>query len=67
MRKRNIQLLFIVFISITCTISSFAQNEDTSDFASWNAVGIGYKVNDKLNFGLEQHLRFKDNIHHHNN
>jgi len=62
MRKINIQLLLIVFISITCTMSFFAQNEDTNDLASWNAIALEYKLNDKFNFSLEQHLRFKDNI-----
>ena len=37
---------------------SFAQ----SDFKLWNSIGLKYKVNSKLSFGLEEQLRLKENI-----
>lgn len=59
---KKIKLLIVILIGIVSIKSSFAQTEDTSDFASWNAIGLEYKLNKKVNLGLEQHLRLKDDL-----
>ncbi|MDB2385206.1 DUF2490 domain-containing protein [Polaribacter sp.] len=58
MRK---QLKIVIVIIGICYGNSFLAQED-SDLASWNAVGIKYKLNKKITFDLEQHLRLKEDF-----
>jgi hypothetical protein len=39
---------------------SFAQED--AGLASWNAIGLKYKLNKKITFDLEQHLRYKEDF-----
>ena len=55
---RFIGLILTVFLSL----NSNAQDEDLNDWESWNSVGLKYKLNKKWSFGLEEHLRLKENI-----
>ncbi len=51
-------LLFSVFFISVAN----AQTEGDKDWASWNTIGIEYKLNKKWNFSLEEQLRLKENI-----
>lgn len=59
----NSKIKFIALIStLFFSISSYAQDEDLTDWESWNSVGLKYKLNKKWSFELEEHLRLKENI-----
>lgn len=53
----NILLFSVFFMGITN-----AQTEGEKDWASWNIIGIEYKLNKKWSFELEEQLRLKENI-----
>lgn len=57
--NKNIRLTFLLFL-ITSTIC-FSQEDDNNDFAIWNSIGVKYAPIKKLTFGVEQHLRLKEN------
>jgi len=52
----------VVVISLLFTSDIYAQTDDSSDLAAWSSIGIGYKLNKKWSFGLEEQLRLKNNI-----
>lgn len=58
--KLKIQVPITVFFSVLFISTTYAQ--DTNGLASWNSIGIEYKLNKKLSLGLEQHLRLKDDL-----
>jgi hypothetical protein len=41
---------------------NFAQTEGDKDWASWNTIGVEYKLNDKWSFGIEEQFRLKENF-----
>lgn len=60
--KQKRQLYIVVMLGVMFfTNMSYAQ-EDTSDWASWNTIGLKYKLNKKWSFGLEEQLRLKEDI-----
>lgn len=60
-KMKKLQFLKIILLGVFFTNIVYAQ-EDTNDWASWNSVGLKYKLNEKWSFDLEQHLRLKENI-----
>lgn len=57
-KKFVLGVILVFFLFVT---PSNAQEEDT-DTALWTSIGIIYEASDKWTFGLEEQLRFKDNI-----
>lgn len=57
--KKKTLLFSIVLIAIF-SINSNAQGD--TDWSSWNTIEIGYKLNNKWSFSLEEQLRLKENI-----
>lgn len=51
----------LILVVLLISAITYAQ-DDTSDLASWNTIGIEYKLNKKWSFGLEEQLRLKNNI-----
>ncbi|WP_339662560.1 DUF2490 domain-containing protein [uncultured Polaribacter sp.] len=41
---------------------NYAQTEGDTDWASWNTIGVEYKLNKKWSFGLEEQFRLKENF-----
>lgn len=60
--KTNKPIYFKIILLLLYTNIGYAQTDDTSDLASWNSIAIEYKLNKKWQFGLEEHIRFKNNI-----
>lgn len=56
------QLLTLLLISCLFTQFNYGQNEDLTDWESWNSVEIKYKPTKKWTFELEENIRFKENI-----
>mgnify|MGYP000751883907 CR=1 FL=1 len=52
----------VLFSLILMSTVNFGQNEGDKDWASWNTIGIEYKLNDKWSFGLEEQFRLKENF-----
>ena len=52
----------ILFSLMLISCINYGQTEGDKDWASWNTIGIDYKLNDKWSFGLEEQLRLKENI-----
>ncbi|WP_298778145.1 DUF2490 domain-containing protein [uncultured Polaribacter sp.] len=59
--KNTIKKILLVILVLFTTIN-YAQTEGDTDWASWNTVGVDYKLNNKLSFGFAGQLRFKENI-----
>ena len=59
MQKKHIQILTIL-IGLLFLQNTLAQEDN--GLASWNAIGIKYKLNKKITFDLEQHLRYKEDF-----
>jgi hypothetical protein len=57
--KLSIVKLMLI-IAVLFASKNYAQTD--SDWASWNTVGVEYELNKKWSFGLEEQLRFKENI-----
>ena len=59
----NNKIKFIAFaLTVFFSFSSYAQDEDLTDWESWNSIGVKYKLNKKWSFSLEEHLRLKEDI-----
>jgi len=56
---KNIGVLTIL-VTLFLLHSSFAQKDN--GLASWNTIGLQYKLNKKITFDLEQHLRHKEDF-----
>jgi hypothetical protein len=54
---KNLQILFC-FLLISSALFS---QEEPSNFAMWNSIGVKYSPVKKLKIGIEQHLRLKEN------
>lgn len=59
MRKQNIK---IVTLLLTLFFFQYSFTQEDVGLASWNAIGIKYKLNKKITFDLEQHLRYKEDF-----
>jgi hypothetical protein len=59
MQKKHIQILTIL-IGLLFLQNTLAQEDN--GLASWNAIGVKYKLNKKITFDLEQHLRYKEDF-----
>ena len=57
--KQSVIKLMLI-IAVLFTSKNYAQTD--SDWASWNTIGVEYKLNKKWSFGLEEQLRLKENI-----
>lgn len=57
--KQSIVKLLLI-ITVLFTSKNYAQTD--SDWASWNTIGVEYKLNKKWSFGLEEQVRLKENI-----
>ncbi len=58
MHKKLLTSLLLVFL-----LQSFTtQSQESGDLALWSVVGVDYKLNKKIKFILEQHLRMKNDI-----
>lgn len=53
-------LLSILSLSVACAHNGFGQSNN--DWQNWNKIGIAYKLNKKLDFELEQHLRLDEDF-----
>ncbi|MDP5107174.1 MAG: DUF2490 domain-containing protein [Polaribacter sp.] len=62
--KTKNQLFFklLVLNVILFTNLNYAQTEGDTDWASWNTIGVEYKLNKKWSFGLEEQFRLKENF-----
>lgn len=56
---KNIKILTI-FLTLFFLQGAFAQKGNS--LASWNAIGLQYKLNKKITFDLEHHLRYKEDF-----
>jgi hypothetical protein len=52
----------VLFSLLLLSTVNYGQTEGEKDWASWNTIGIEYKLNDKWNFGLEEQFRLKENF-----
>ncbi len=57
--KQSIVKLLLI-ITVLFTSKNYAQTD--SDWASWNTIGVEYKLNKKWSFALEEQVRLKENI-----
>jgi len=57
----KISFVSLLFCSLIFANTTFAQVEDTNDFAFWSSVGVDYSIGKKIKIGLEQNIRLKDN------
>ncbi len=57
--KQSIVKLLLI-ITVLFTSKNYAQTD--SDWASWNTIGVEYKLNEKWSFALEEQVRLKENI-----
>lgn len=55
-----------LFVALTMLLLlpalNFAQETDNKDLAMWNSIGVSYSPLKKLELGLEQHWRLKEDI-----
>lgn len=61
-RNKGVFVKLIFLNVVLFTNLNYAQSEDNSDWASWNTIGIEYKLNKKWSFGLEEQFRLKENF-----
>jgi hypothetical protein len=61
LKQLKTSCLAAMFCVLIGTNISFAQVEDSNDFAFWSSVGIDYSIGKKLKIGFEQNIRLKDN------
>lgn len=55
--------LFVAFTMLLLfSAVNFAQETDNKDLAMWNSIGVSYSPLKKLELGLEQHWRLKEDI-----
>jgi hypothetical protein len=54
---KKISKLFFIFLLISSSLNA----QDATDFGSWYSVGVDYTLKKKLNFGVEYHMRFREN------
>ncbi len=52
----------VLFSLLLLSTVNYGQTEGEKDWASWNTIGIEYKLNDKWSFGLEEQFRLKENF-----
>jgi hypothetical protein len=43
------------------TSLAYSQDSEKADFQTWNSIELGYKLNSKLSFELQEQLRLKEN------
>lgn len=64
-KLKTIHQLFLKLILVNIVIFtnlSNAQSQSETDWASWNTIGVEYKLNKKWSFGLEEQFRLKENF-----
>lgn len=62
MKIQKIKKLVLFLTALLYSTINFAQTDGEKDLALWNTVGVEYKLNDRWSFGLEEQLRFKEDI-----
>lgn len=60
--KNQLLIKLGVLNVILFTNLNYAQTEGDTDWASWNTIGVEYKLNKKWSFGLEEQFRLKENF-----
>jgi hypothetical protein len=61
--KTNQLFLKLVLLNVVLfTNLNYAQTEGDTDWASWNTIGVEYKLTEKWSFGLEEQFRLKENF-----
>lgn len=60
--KNQLLIKLVVLNVILFTNLNYAQTEGDTDWASWNTIGVEYKLNKKWSFGLEEQFRLKENF-----
>ncbi|MBU3009951.1 DUF2490 domain-containing protein [Polaribacter vadi] len=61
-KKNKNAIIKIVFVNFLLLSNISLAQEGDKDWASWNIIGIEYKLNKKWNFGLEEQFRLKENF-----
>lgn len=61
--QKDIKETFIkLMLLITMLFAGKNYAQTDTDWASWNTIGVEFELNKKWSFGLEEQLRFKENI-----
>lgn len=61
LKLRSCFVFKIMLVTMLSSYLGYAQSGD-SDWASWNTIGLEYKLDKKWTFSLEEQLRLKENI-----
>jgi hypothetical protein len=52
----------VIAVSLLVFCSVFTASSQTQDFGMWNTVSVNKELTDKITLGIDQEIRFRDNI-----